>query len=116
MQHWIAMTKLVNADSAASVYTADAIMLQAGAEPITGREAIRAFLKPFDGRAVVDSISGHATQVDRYGDEAYLWGEYFQRTRIPPGEAMPYHGRFVIKWRRERDGVWRIARILMQPG
>lgn len=115
MQHWIHVTQLVNADSAAAIYTPDAEMLQASMPPIHGRDAIHAFLKPFDGRAVVDSISGTAGRVDVFDSTAYLWGEYYQKTRIPPGAPQAYRGRFVTEWRLGGDGTWRIARILMQP-
>ncbi len=115
MHNYTRVLKLVNADSSAALFTADAEMLQAGMAPIRGREAIRAFLKPFDGRAIVDSASSTIDTIESHGTTAYLWGSYHQRTRIPPGAFADYDGRVVIEWRRDADHAWRIARILMQP-
>lgn len=114
MQHYLRSIQLVNSDSVAATYTADAEMLQAGSAPIRGREAIRAFLKPFDGRAIVDTVRGTTDALEVYDSTAYLWGGYHQVTRLD-GPAATYNGRFVIRWRLEPDGAWRIARILMQP-
>ena len=114
MQHYVRLTRLVNSDSVAAMYTPDGEMLQARAAPIRGRDAIRAFLKPFDGHAIVDTATSTTEQVEVFDSTAYLWGSYHQVTRLD-GPPAAYNGRFVTRWRLEPDGNWRIARILMQP-
>ena len=114
MRHYVRLTQLVNSDSVAAMYTNDGEMLQARSAPIRGREAIRAFLKPFDGHTVVDTVTSTTDALDVYDSTAYLWGGYHQVTRLD-GPPATYNGRMVIRWRLEPDGAWRIARILMQP-
>jgi ketosteroid isomerase-like protein len=115
MQHYIRTIRQVNSDSAAAMFTAGADLYEGGMQSLHGREAIRTFLKPFDGKAVVDTATSTTLAIEVHGTTAYLWGEYYQHTRIPPGRFAPYHGRFVSEWHREGDGQWRIARMMMQP-
>jgi ketosteroid isomerase-like protein len=113
--HYIAMIRLVNSDSVAAAYTADAILLEPDMAPLSGREAIRAFLAPFDGTAAVDSIESAVEVAEVYGETAYLWGSYFQRARLQGHPPSDFSGRLVAQMHLEQDGHWRIRRLLMQP-
>lgn len=115
LQNYIRVLRLVNSDSSAALYIADGEMLQAGQPAIHGREAIHRFLRPFDGKAIVDSASATIDNVAVYDTTAYVWASYYQRTRMPPGAFADYRGRFVSEWHLTPDHTWRIARILMQP-
>jgi uncharacterized protein (TIGR02246 family) len=115
MDHYAALVRAVNSDSVAAMFTQDAQLLEPGMAPLRGREAIRAFLAPFDGKVTVDTVENRTDLVEVYGDTAYLWGRYRQVARTgdqPPGE---FDGRYVARWRLEADGRWRLARLLMQP-
>jgi ketosteroid isomerase-like protein len=115
MDHYLAMLKLVNSDSVAAMFTDSAEMYQAAAPPIRGRDAIRAFLKPFDGHAHVDSVSATTIALNVYGDAAYQWANYRQVARVGGGAAESFDGRFVVEWARGAGGNWKIRRLLMQP-
>lgn len=114
--HYIALIKRVNSDSLASLYTTDGELLEPGMAALNGREAIRAFLAPFDGKTVVDTVYSRTEALEVHGTVGYLWGSYHQVARMPPQPAGTYDGRFVAKWQLEPDGHWRLARLLMQPG
>ena len=114
--HYVAMLKLVNSDSVAAMFTDSAEMYQPQMAPIRGRDAIRAFLAPFDGHAHVDSVSSATIAINVYGDVAYQWGTYHQVAHVDAGKPGAFNGRFVAEWGRSGSGSWRIRRILMQVG
>lgn len=114
--HYIAMLKRVNSDSVTMMYTEDGELLEPGMKALSGRAAIHAFLAPFDGKTVVDTVISRTDAIEVHGSTSYLWGSYHQVARMPPQPAGTYDGRFVAKWRLEPDGQWRLARLLMQPG
>jgi uncharacterized protein (TIGR02246 family) len=103
-------------DSLVNCFTQDGQMLQPGMAALRGRDAIRAFLEPLKGMAMVESASLNPEAVEVHGNTAYDWGTYAQRAIIGDKPAQDFLGRYVIEWRREADGLWRIARILVQPG
>lgn len=116
MDRYIGFLKAVSSDSVASMFTADGEMLQPGMASLRGREAIRGFLAPFDGRTQVDTARTVTEALELHGPTAYLWGSYHQvahEAGSPPGS---FNGRFVAKWQLEPNGEWRIARLFMQPG
>ena len=113
--HYLAMLKLVNSDSVASVFTDSAEMYQSGTAPIHGRDAVRAFMAPFDGHAHVDSVTSTSIAINVYGDVAYQWGTYHQVAHLDAGAPGTFNGRFVVEWSRGASGSWRIRRLLMQP-
>ena len=115
MAHYTRLIQLVNSDSVAAVYTADAELLEPGMAPLRGREAIRSFLAPFDGQAVVDTVESGTDQLEVYGPVAYQWGTYHQVARLRGQAPAAFYGRYVAQWRLEGDGAWRLARLLMQP-
>ena len=113
--HYVAALKLVNSDSVAAMFTDSAEMYQSGAAPIRGREAVRAFMVPFDGHAHVDSVTSMIIAINVYGDVAYQWGTYHQVARLDNGQPGTFNGRFVAEWARVGTGGWKIRRLLMQP-
>ncbi|MBX6365217.1 MAG: DUF4440 domain-containing protein [Gemmatimonadetes bacterium] len=114
MGHYVALTRRVDSDSVAAMYTADGELLEPRMAPLRGREAIRRFLAPFDARTVVDTAAFRTTSLDVYGDVAYQWGTYHQVARLDGGPPGTFDGRFAAQWRRDTDGRWRLARLLMQ--
>ena len=103
------------ADSLAALYAADGELLSPGMAAIRGPVAILAFMAPFATLATVESADMTADALTVSGNSAMEWGTYRQ-TVTPRGQARgEYRGRFVAEWRRESDGRWRIAHLLVQP-
>ena len=46
---------------------------------------------------------------------ANQWGTYVERAGERGKPMQAYGGRFAALWRRESDGHWRLARLMMQP-
>jgi ketosteroid isomerase-like protein len=80
---------------------------------VIGKEAIRAhFDWVFDGF----DTSAYAPRyeiIDVHGDRAYVLASFDEVLRPKDGQpGIRIHGRAVHFWRRERDGAWRILRLL----
>jgi ketosteroid isomerase-like protein len=79
-----------------------------GAEPFVGREAIRRMYADVFPR--LKSFRGEASEihVSASGDVAWETGRTFS-TRSDPADAKESSGKYLLVWRKDRDGVWRIA-------
>lgn len=115
MDHYVALLRRVTSDSVAAMYTPDGELLEPGMAPLRGRSAIRAFLAPFDGHAVVDTALVSVEPAAVYGAIAYQWGAYHQVARLNGGPAVVFDGRFAAEWHRAGNGQWLLTRLLMQP-
>ena len=96
-----------DAEAMAAAYTADGVIFPERAEMITGREAIRRYWTWAPGSRVTRHVASPA-QIRVEGDLAYDYGVYLvagERDGQPWG---PRHGKYVIVWRREADGAWRM--------
>lgn len=98
-------------DSAAvaALYTDDAVLMAPNAEPIRGRDAIRGFadtlrgLSPRDVRLTVE-------EVEVCGDTAFEVGSYTMSLQPPSQARMTDRGKYLVVWKRQPDGSWRIHR------
>lgn len=115
MQQYTVLLRTGPAEATAGLFTADGELLEPGLAAIHGREAIRAFLAPVFAAVNVESASTESEAVEVYGDAAYQWGTYRQRVAEKGKAANDYHGRYVASWKREADGRWRLAKMLVQP-
>jgi uncharacterized protein (TIGR02246 family) len=115
MQQYTVLLRTGPAEATAGLFTADGELLEPGLAAIHGREAIRAFLAPVFAAVNVESASTESEAVEVYGNAAYQWGTYRQRVAEKGKAGNDYHGRYVASWKRETDGRWRLAKMLVQP-
>jgi ketosteroid isomerase-like protein len=89
---------------AASLYEPGARLLPPGRPVITGADAVREF---WEGRIAAGSDGGVLATVQReeHGDVAVEEGRYGRRS----GERLLDSGKYVVVFRRQRDGTWRFA-------
>jgi uncharacterized protein (TIGR02246 family) len=91
-------------------YTDDAVFVAPGMEAIEGREALLTHAR---ARTPLSSARIVARTTDGDGDIAATLGTA-SWVNGPSGSGGPTsHVRFLIVWRREGDGRWRIARELL---
>ena len=88
-------------------FTEDAVRIPPHEEPHRGREAIEAWL---GGIEELSSYELRRDAIDGAGGLAYVRGRYSITLR-PAGApgSMSDEGDFLEIWRREPDGVWRVA-------
>ena len=94
-------------DTAVSIYAENGVAAPSGLDFIRGREALRTYWTPApDSDLIRHAATPIAIVVD--GGHAFDWG-YYSGTTIMQGEERSFRGKYVIVWRREEDGVWRMV-------
>jgi ketosteroid isomerase-like protein len=97
-------------EALASVYGENARLIGQGMDVVEGRPAIAQFWKQAcaGARAIGLKRSIHHDVVQSSGDMGYLQGRVL--LEIPSGaETARITSRYLALWRREPDGIWRIA-------
>ena len=116
MRGYAAALKEGTPEQIAAFYSKDGELLLPGLAELKGPEAIRAFLAPMASAVEVESVAVTTDFVEVHGDSADLWGTYRQVAGEKGKPRQTYGGRYAALWRREADGRWRLARLMMQPG
>ncbi len=91
-----------------SYYADDAVLLAPNAALASGKDAIRAWIKPiFESAGYSGSSGPEKVEVARSGDMAYVWGTY-RSTMNPEGRtAVEDHGKYLEVWKKQPDGKWK---------
>ncbi|MGB0748116.1 MAG: YybH family protein [Magnetospiraceae bacterium] len=98
-----------NAAAIAPLYTLDAAILPPGTPRQDGREAIQAYWQgAIDMGLTVDSLTSH--EVDQAGDLAIAIGVFNGSVPDGSGGRAPVAGKFIVIWRQDADGAWRLHR------
>ena len=107
---WLAAAHAHDLERTLSFWSDDAILMQPGAAPLVGKDALRAYVR--DSFAIPDfSISWVIGRVwvAQAGDLAYTTGRDEISLRTPDGKHVVEHNNSVGIWRRGRDGSWKCA-------
>jgi uncharacterized protein (TIGR02246 family) len=88
-------------------YAKDAVLLAPGAPRLNGAEAIRGFWQAFIDGGVKD-VSIETTDLEEAGDLAYGLGTYTCTMPAPGGERVRDTGKFIVVYRRQADGAWKV--------
>ena len=110
-REWSAAYLAGNAAGIAAIYTADAAQVQASGDWVRGTEAItKAMQVQFDTLAVTarEDITEEVIGAGNYAVEV---GHYSSKgTHKTSKAARSAAGRYMVLWRKDADGVWRIHR------
>lgn len=97
-------------------YTEDAVLLEPGSPPIAGRAALLELARTMKPIASGTISSEH---IEGSGNVAYSYGTARWISGREPAATSTTHVRQILAWRREADGVWRIAMeafLPLEPG
>jgi ketosteroid isomerase-like protein len=99
----------VRGDAAAMVqtYVTDAVIFPDRSEMLAGHDAIRRYWTLAPGRRITRHVST-PTRIVVEGNLAYDYGVYEIAGERDGTAWGPTRGKYVIVWRREADGVWRM--------
>ncbi|HUF89084.1 MAG TPA: DUF4440 domain-containing protein [Gemmatimonadota bacterium] len=89
-------------------YVEDATLVPPNGRLVTGKEAILTFWTPRNPEFRTLEHSLTTDRLEVVGDVAIEIGTWRQRAQLrdePPGEAA---GRYLVVWRRQPDGSWRM--------
>ncbi len=90
-----------------SHYTDNAILMIAGSEPVSGKDAIIKALTPMANDPAT-SLKFHADHVDASGDLGYTQGAYTLTLTEPQSKQIVHdHGTYVTVYTRQVDGSWK---------
>lgn len=93
----------------AALYTSDAIVMPPNMERITGRDRIRALWQNFFD-AGVTSIDLHTDELRFAGIYATEVGAFTLGAPDGKGGKLEVEGKYIVVWRKEHDGSWRLHR------
>lgn len=96
-------------DEAVALYHPDAVVLPAGAPPITGRDAVRTMYQEYFASGMVKSFEASIThlEVAASGDIAYEYGVNRFTLNAPEGPMLDV-GKYLAIWKKV-DGEWYAA-------
>ena len=102
----IALLEDEDVNKRVAAYTVDAIFVMDGVPPVHGRDELlkRKKTRLFDVSLVPHSTEGNEKIACVYG----VFTGFVGRTESSKGQKISM--RFLILWRKESDGVWRIAK------
>jgi len=106
---WVKDAATKDVDKWAAHYTDDASLLMAEAPIVTGKDGIRAALKPFLSDPNFALTFG-ATKVDvaKSGDLGYTQGTYSMTATNPATKAPSEEkGKYLTVYRKQADGSWK---------
>lgn len=106
---WAQFAAARNLEGTLSFYADDAVLLWPDAPPAAGKQAVRAaWIELFKDPAYSLSWRIEELVVSRSGDLAYARGSY-DSTYTAAGHAVREHGKFLVIWKKQANGVWRVA-------
>jgi uncharacterized protein (TIGR02246 family) len=102
--------KAKDLDRYVSFYADDAVLLWPGASMVTGRAAIREFMRVFFSMPDFSlSFETAHVEVSRAGDFAYTCGTNKVTLVNPNGEKMKDSGKYLTVYRKQSDGTWKVV-------
>jgi ketosteroid isomerase-like protein len=93
-------------------YTEDAVLLEPAAPPVSGRVALLELARSMKPIASATINSDH---IEGSGNVAYSYGIAIWKSGRSPDTTSTTRVRQILMWRREADGVWRIAMEAFLP-
>jgi uncharacterized protein (TIGR02246 family) len=104
---------LKRGDTTAAVaenYADDAIVMAPGAEAWRGREAVRKGWAGMITAMPAKEVSVKTDDVMVGGDLVVESGTYEMTLQPPGGREVKEKGKYVVVWKRQADGTWKIVR------
>lgn len=111
-RQWVTVINAGDVESYARMLTRDAVWIPPGQPAVEGREAIRSWLEPFFRSYDCDfSLRGSRVQVA--GDWAVERGSFASQLQHKEGGDPEQHrGTYLVLWRQNEAGEWRIERYI----
>jgi uncharacterized protein (TIGR02246 family) len=98
-----------DAEGIAALYTADAVLMAPNYERIRGRRAIQGLWQRFFDAGVSD-FDINTVELDVGERRASEYGTFSLTAPDGKGGRLTSTGKYIVLWRRDRDGVWRLHR------
>lgn len=110
-REWSAAYLAGNAAGVAALYTEDAATIQSSGDWTRGRDGITKFYQAQFDTLAITAREDITEEVTPAGDYAVEVGHYsFQGTNKADKTARSGAGRYMVLWRKDTDGAWRLHR------
>jgi uncharacterized protein (TIGR02246 family) len=110
-KEWSAAFLAGNAAGVAALYTEDGAQIQASGDPARGRDGITKNMQAQFDTVAVTAREDITEEVFPAGDYAVEIGHYsYQGTSKKGNMPVSAAGRYMVLWRKDADGVWRLHR------
>ena len=107
---WSDSLKLFSVDKNLSYYTDDAVMMAPGESAIKGKEAMRSgFEETAKNTDITLSWAPINVSISENGDMAYMTEDSNVAFKDSTGNVITKTGKGVIIWKKQSDGVWKVA-------
>jgi len=114
LQEYSELVVAMDHTAIASLFLPEGELVNEGAKPVHGPDAIDKYLRRFSDYHVLSNRIA-ATRTTVHGDTARQFGTWTQRVRTPKGETLDVAGRFEATWLRARPREWKILRLGTRP-
>ena len=92
----------------ASLYTEEAAVLPPNMPGARGRSAVKELFDGMFKQMGPPTLKLSTDEVTELGDTAYEVGTYTMKAQPPGGAAVSDTGKYVVIWKRQRDGAWKL--------
>lgn len=107
---WIGCVNAGDVEKYADLVSEDVVWLAPGREAIVGRRAFQKWMSPF--------MKGFSYEFSTFGEEIVVSADSASESgsflsMVTPrtgGDTLEHRGAYMLSWRKEKDGVWRIER------
>lgn len=96
----------------ASMVTEDAILMVPGYPDVRGRTGIQEAAQQMFASTRITNFKVERREIRVVDDSAYELAWYSETLQGQDGSSTPVQGRYLIVWKRGRDGNWRVHRNL----
>ena len=112
---WSAASAAKDLEKATSVYADDGQLLEPGAPPAVGKDAIR---QAWTGLFKAGDLTFAPTSVHvaEAGDMAYEVGTYDFTMKDKKGKPTLEKGKYAVVWKKQADGSWKVEVDIDNPG
>lgn len=114
----IAASKKNDVNALVALWTEDGVLLQPGAAPVVGKEAIRNLLLQEQQQAAqVQTLAYDEkwSEVRIAGGYAFEWGQISATLKLPNTQEVQQSVNAIRVLARQSDGSWRVARAAISP-
>jgi ketosteroid isomerase-like protein len=112
---WSAVQQTEGLDGVMQFYLDDAILLPSNAPMAIGKEAIRKASAAIDSPGFSVTWKPWKVEVAKAGDIGYVIGHFKGNILDPAGKPVPVKGKYVEIWKKQADGVWKVAVDMFSP-
>lgn len=99
-----------DAEALASLVTEDALLWGPGMDEVRGRDAIRAAAEGMFAAMSISDFEIESSELSVHGDAAYELATYSETVTYQGAEPSAVRARYLIVWKRDPDGAWRVLR------